>query len=187
MAQEPQIEEIASAEGGPASASAAPHKSKAPFIAIAIVVGLQLVLTFALTEFVIIPRIASSVNPDAKAAAQGEGSAHGGEGGKGGHGAAAQTVTFENIVANISGTVQSRYVKVSFVVEGTSADFAENIEANRAKLRDATLGILSGLTLQSLDQPGVKNIVRSDLLAAFDTAMHGKVVERLYFTDFVVQ
>ncbi len=179
--------------------------------AIAVLV-LMPVISFAMTKFVFIPQIQSAVvdaahqvsapgsggsdsaahstaKPDAHGAASAD--SHGG----GGHGAspaaastaASNTYPFENIVANLSGTSINRYVKVSFIVEGSRNDFASLAEANRVKMIDATLGVLSSLTSADLQNPGIKNTVRSKLIAAYDTVLKERVVTGLYFSEFVVQ
>lgn len=184
MAQEPQVEEITGSEGGIETAgSAGGHKPNA-LVPILVVVIMLPVLSFLMTEFVLIPRMAKALGAEAKAEEAGKHAEGGAEAGAKGP---MQQAVFDDIVANISGTVQSRYIKVSFTVEGHAEHFPELVEGNRAKLRDATLSILSTLTMRDLDKPGVKNVVRSDLLSAFETAMGGKVIENLYFSDFVVQ
>ena len=184
--------------------------------AIAVLV-LMPVISFAMTKFVFIPQIQSAVVDAAHQVSAGDGSNPGGgsgsaahstpkpdahgaasadsHGGGGGHGAApdaastaaSNTYPFENIVANLSGTSINRYVKVSFIVEGSRNDFAALAEANRVKMIDATLGVLSSLTSADLQNPGIKNTVRGKLIAAYDTVLKERVVTGLYFSEFVVQ
>ncbi len=181
--------------------------------AIAVMV-LMPVISFAMTKFVFIPQIQSAVVDAAHQVSVADGSvsgaaasaasapkpdAHGassaGAHGGGGHGAApaaasnasSNTYPFENIVANLSGTSINRYVKVSFIVEGSRSDFASLAEANRVKMIDATLSVLSSLTSADLQNPGIKNTVRSKLIAAYDTVLKERVVTGLYFSEFVVQ
>ena len=109
--------------------------------------------------------------------------AHGGEA----TGASGNSYEFEGIIANLSGSSINRYVRVSFVVEGSNSDFATVIDANRVKLIDATITVLSSLTSLDLQNPGVKNHVRSKLMAAYDAVLKKRMVEGLYFSEFVVQ
>ena len=175
--------------------------------AIAVLV-LMPVISFAITKFVFIPQIQSAVVDAAHQVSSADGSGHAAAGaatgghsapaagahGGGGHGGAAETAAassntypFENIVANLSGTSINRYVKVSFIVEGSRPDFSVLAEANRVKMIDATLGVLSSLTSADLQNPGIKNTVRSKLIAAYDTVLKERVVTGLYFSEFVVQ
>lgn len=118
--------------------------------------------------------------------------AHGGGGD--GHGGAAvdagvsgDTYEFEGIIANLSGSSMNRYIKVSFIIEGKGNDFAGIIDSNRVKLIDATITVLSSLTSLDLQNPGIKNHVRSKLIAAYDSVLKSRMVEGLYFSEFVVQ
>jgi flagellar protein FliL len=97
------------------------------------------------------------------------------------------TYEFKDIVANLSGAMRSRYIKVSFTLEGKSADFAGLMKGNEAKIRDATLAVLSDLTIQDLEEPGVKNIIRNNILSSINQALNTTAVEQLYFSEFVVQ
>ena len=117
-------------------------------------------------------------------------SAHGGGGGEGAAtpaGPSGNTYQFDSIIANLSGSSMNRYVKVSFIIEGTGNDFAGIIEANRVKLIDATITVLSSLTSLDLQNPGIKNHVRSKLIAAYDAVLKKRMVDGLYFSEFVVQ
>lgn len=105
---------------------------------------------------------------------------------KGEHG---EGLTYEikDIVANLSGAMRSRYIKVSFTIEGKSKAFPETMKVNEAKIRDATLAVLSDLTIQDLEEPGVKNIVRNNIIDSINQALRGSEVQQLYFSEFVVQ
>ena len=163
-------------------------KGKSPLVPIILVVVLVPGLTFAITQFLVVPKIkhivadaVASANAEHKDPDQSEGHA------KNDPGKELQSYEFEDIVANLSGALHSRYVKVSFTVEGTDPQFVEQIELNKAKLIDTTLGTLSSLTIMDLEQPGVKNMLRNDLLKAFELALNKELIEQLYFSEFVVQ
>lgn len=169
-----------------------------PLIPILLVIILLPVLTFLMMEYFIIPRLKTVLSQELGNSASREGATEAGPGGggaghgsNGGHGAegreGADTYKLENVVANLSGSLKSRYVKVSFTLEGHHPAFHEIVQHNEAKLVDTTLGILSTLTLSDLEEPGVKNVLRSDLPNAFESALNGKVIEQLYFSEFVVQ
>jgi len=101
--------------------------------------------------------------------------------------AAGKTYEFKNIITNISGSLQSRYIKVSFTIAGDDPTLAAQVEENKAKMTDATLVVLSALTLSDLEQPGIKNIVRSDLLGTYEALFHERLIKELYFSEFVIQ
>lgn len=98
------------------------------------------------------------------------------------------TYEFANIVVNLSGTMGTRYLKVSFVVTGVKPDtIKETFESNKARLTDVTLGVLSSLTLADLEEPGAKNVLREKLVTAYNQALGAAVADQVYFSDFVVQ
>ena len=104
-----------------------------------------------------------------------------------GEAVAISTYEFDGIIANLAGAMRSRYVKVSFMIEGSDPEFSTTIEKFRPKLIDATIGVLSALSIQDLEDAGVKNVLRNDLMGAFENVMRKRLVEGLYFSEFVVQ
>jgi flagellar protein FliL len=193
-----------------AAAPAKPSSASSPWLPVLVVIIILPILSFVVTDMVMIPRVKKALGEIAtlqtenahpaagghepaptaakpKKEAKKAASAHGG----GGHGEAAAPaeagVKFENVVANLSGSMKSRFVKVSFTIEGDQEDFAEVIKASKVKIIDSALGILGALTVAELEEPGMKNIVRSDLISGFNQALKGEVVQRLYFSEFVIQ
>lgn len=168
-----------------------------PWIPVIAVIVLFPILSFVMTQFVLIPKIQAAVGAageDAHGGGDGHGDdAHGGGDGSGddAHGGDADApmiqYKFDDIVANLHGTMQSRYVKVSFTAEGSDPDFEALMETNKVKITDITIGVLNALSMKDLEQAGVKNIVRNDLLNAFHTALKGKVIHQIYFSNFLVQ
>jgi len=175
----------------PAAEPEASAKGGNPWRPVFAIVVIMPVLNFLMAEYMIIPRMNAAKGGGAAA---GHGSSSGGHdsgGGEEGHGGEnggqLQSYELANVVTNLSGSLKSRYLKVSFTMEGSRPDFATFIEQNRVKLLDSTLGILSVMTIADLEKPGIKNTLRSDLINAFDTVLNGRVVEQLYFSELVVQ
>lgn len=156
--------------------------------------------TFAVAEFVLLPRLhaklgAPPADAQAKAdpapaedAAPGDGA----EGRKDGHGApgakGAGNYEFNNVVVNLAGTMGTRYLKTSFIVTGIGGKNVKTIfESQKARLTDITLNVLSSLTLADLEEPGSKNVLREKLVAAYNQALGKRLVEQVYFSDFVIQ
>ena len=154
-------------------------------IPVASIIIMVPLLTYLVGEFVLIPRIRNLINEDHSlergADLNSETQALGNEN--------FQIFEFEDIVANIVGAVpsQSRYVKVSFTVEGLDPDFKSLMESNRARIIDATLGVLSGFSVTDIQEPGFKNLLRNDLLNTYEIALKKRVIQQLYFSEFVVQ
>jgi flagellar FliL protein len=198
MAQEAPKGKSAAAPAA-AGAEAAPAASGGggwlPVIVVLIAVPL---LSFAMAEFVLFPRLekrlaangvvppAGEEKPAAKPAASGHG--HGkAEGEHGGEGSAAQSYEFKDIVSNLAGEMKSRYIKVAFTAYGSDPKFTETIEANKAKLLDTTLGVLGSLNLAEMEDSSIKNKVRSSLVQAYHTVLHARIIEEVYFSEFVIQ
>ena len=155
-------------------------------------------LSFAVAEFVLLPRMAkklASVKVGETAeeheapAAEGkeEGKGHGEKGKEGKESGNPATYEFQNLVVNLAGTMGTRYLKTTFIVTGTDSKIKETFEAQKAKLTDITLNVLSSLSLADLEEPGAKNVLREKLVLAYNQALGRKVAEQVYFSDFVVQ
>ncbi len=163
-----------------------------------VVVLLTPALTWAVAQFVLIPQLKkelaagpggkSGATPAAPAKSEGkpkEGKE--GKGGKGEAGASANGYTFENIVVNLAGTMGTRYLKTTFLVTGSEEGIKATFEGSHAQLVDVTLNVLSSLSLTDLEEAGAKNIIREKLIQAYNQVFGRKVVEQVFFSDFVVQ
>jgi flagellar FliL protein len=152
--------------------------------------------TWAVTQFVLVPqfqkKLATAIPPteEAAATAAAESPAHGeGKGGKEGKEGkdGAPNYEFQNVVVNLAGTMGTRYLKTSFLVTGADSSIKGIFEANKPRLTDVTLNVLSSLSLADLEEPGAKNVLREKLVAAYNQALGKKVADQVYFSDFVVQ
>ena len=183
----------------PASASApaavaAPHsggiKAWIPTIA---AILLAPALTWAVGQFVLIPQLQKKLTAapatEQAGAEAAHGESHGGkeakEGKEGKEGS--PNYEFQNVVVNLAGTMGTRYLKTTFLVTGADANIKSIFEANKPRLTDVTLNVLSSLSLSDLEEPGAKNVLREKLVAAYNQALGRKVAEQVYFSDFVVQ
>lgn len=194
------------------TAPAAPAaKAGSPVLLWIILTGVSLVgaagVSWALAEFVLLPKLKSISTASAEhgsAAAPEEavapivptpppGAAAKSGGGHGGHGGSSdpvsdtRTYAFNNIVVNLSGTMGTRYLKVSFVVISQRTDLAPLMESRHIEMQDATINILSSLTLADLEESGAKNLIRSRLANAYNELFRARIVEQIFFSEFVVQ
>ncbi len=204
-----EAKDTASAGGtaAPVEASAAKAKSggfKAWLPAIAAII-LAPAATFGVAEYVLLPRLQAklalpAVDPHAKTdhataaaeepeEAEPEKEEKGGHGGKEGKEATGgPNYEFSNVVVNLAGTMGTRYLKTSFIVTGVGGKNVRNtFETQKAKLTDITLNVLSSLTLADLEEPGSKNVLREKLVAAYNQALGKRLVDQVYFSDFVIQ
>jgi flagellar FliL protein len=153
------------------------------FLPILLVVILVPALSYAMTEFFVIPKIKASL---AEAGHVEKADDHGSLPETKKH-EATHPVEFADIVSNLSGSMKSRYIKVSFTAYSSDPEIESRMEHEKAKLLDATIGILSSLSLSELEEAGVKNRVRNELLLAFESVLHARLFDELYFSEFVVQ
>jgi flagellar protein FliL len=191
----------APAEKGEAVAAAAPAaggSSKLGLFAAIGAVVLAPALSIAAANFVLLPKLEKKLGAapaatataaaDAPAAEAPPAEAKDGKEGKGGKdGKAAPTYEFSNVVVNLAGTMGTRYLKTSFIVTGAEVGLPAAFEAKKAQLTDVTLSVLSALTLADLEEPGSKNVLREKLVGAYNEVLGRKIVDQVYFSDFVVQ
>lgn len=180
-------EEKASAEAKEV-APAAPAKAPSAWPPIIAVLVLMPVISFGVTQFVLIPRIKAAVMQQGggkteKPAAEHHEKAHD----KKGEGKGEGSYEFSNIVVNLTGSGGTRYLKASFTVVGSKPGLKEIVTENKNQLLDVAINVLGSKSMTDLESPGSKNMVRNDLLESFNQALKDTVVEQLYFTEFVVQ
>lgn len=181
MADEPKVEEVKDGEEKE-------KKGGSPWLPLAIVIILLPVLSYAITDFVLIPKIKKSIHKTITGATASASPDHSsGKDAKSPNEPDMVIYEYKNIVANLAGSMQSRYIKVSFIVESPMPDFVEIMDENQGKIKDATLTILSSLTIGDLEKTGVQGRVRTDLLTAFANVLKSDIIAHLYFSEFVVQ
>ncbi len=184
-------------DGKEEAKAAAPAGGGSPWLPILVVIVVLPILSFVVTEMVMLPRLKKALGEIAAVQQESAQPAHGGpmatekketkKKAEKAEGDAGKEVKFENVVANLSGSMKTRFVKVSFSLEGEGDEFADTIKENKTKLIDSALSILGALTVAELDEPGMKNIVRSDLINAFNQVLGKPTVTGLYFSEFVIQ
>jgi flagellar FliL protein len=188
-----EAKESAPAEAAAPAAAGGGLKSWLPVIAALV---LAPAISFAVAEFVLLPRLTAKLNAAPVApAAEGEHAApeaaapdapaHGGKKGEKEAGSGPGTYEFANVVVNLAGTMGTRYLKTSFVVTGKNVKPA--FESDKARLTDVTLSVLSSLTLADLEEAGAKNILREKLVGAYNQTLGKHLVDQVYFSDFVIQ
>ena len=106
-------------------------------------------------------------------------------------GASGEKVTYEikDIMTNVGSenVGQVRYARVSFVLEGQGEVFSDLIKRNEARFIDVTLDVFSVLSVEDLNNPNIKNIVKNQLLQRFEEILGNKRIENLFFSQFVIK
>ena len=188
----------AAAAAAPASAAPAGKSLLGTLLPVVLVVVLAPAVSWLVMQYVMLPQLEKRLGAasGAPAATQEPSPAPAPAPAKGAHGAkkgetavvsAPNTYEFSNVIVNLAGTMGTRYLKTTFLVTGSDQKLNDTFVANKAKLVDITLNVLSSLTLAELEEAGAKNIIREKLVNAYNQALGHKVVEQIYFSDFVVQ
>lgn len=191
-----------------ASTPLVPKKSGNPLMPIIAVVVLVPALCYAVMDFVIIPKIKTSLGAPAAPAAPAKADAHGakkksdphaaksgghggGGHGGGGHGAvdapAEGVAPFGSIIVNLAGSNNSRLLKATFDVKSEDPNIADIVKENLPALRDAANTIMSSQTINSQDIASGRELIRKSLISQFNRLLGGEVIDQVYFSEFVVQ
>lgn len=167
-----------------------------PWIPVAVVLILLPILSIGIANFLILPQFKKAIieatggeEPHEEVYAEVEEGGHGGgHGESGGHTAAGgfQVYEFDTIKTNLA-RPNTKLIIVKFTLSGKSPIFSQKIESYKAPLIDATLKRLSLLTSVDTQTPGIQNVVKNDLIENFNEILGEKMVENLYFIDFVTQ
>jgi flagellar basal body-associated protein FliL len=188
----------------PDSTSGTPSAPKAKggsMIPVMAVIFLVPALCYATTQYVLLPKLKAAMGAPA-----GDHAEHAVEGAKkgdhkkesGGHGAKekgkgkgtgnyAHSHEFGDVIVNLAGAKGTRYLRARFSLASNDTNLETLVKTNENQLRDVAIGVLATQTLDSLEAPGARNAVRNELIAQFNHALHGELVEQIYFTEFVVQ
>lgn len=135
------------------------------------------VIAYALTTFVLIPKIQGG-----KA-----GSSLAGDGTQGASKSKVTVPLAEKILVNVAGTAGTRYLVANITLVGKKADLKEKVESNDPELRDAASSILGIKTISDLEKPGMRNMIRSELIAAFNDILGKESITDIFLTEFAVQ
>jgi flagellar FliL protein len=171
---------------GPASEAASVKTGAAgfkPWLPLVLNLALMPVLAYAMTTFVLLPKVNGSRAAEAPAS--------------GGHGGASTeasaphgkvTAALSNkVLVNVAGTKGTRYLLANVTLVGARAGLPGMVEKHDAQLRDVTASVLASKTIDDLGQPGARNQIRTELIAAFTSVLGDGWVTELYLTDFAIQ
>ncbi|MGC8744148.1 MAG: flagellar basal body-associated FliL family protein [Verrucomicrobiia bacterium] len=144
------------------------------------------VFAYITTMYVMLPKIEKSlgVSASSSGAKEGEkGEANASEK----DGKAKQTYQLSKIIVNVSGSAGTRYLLGSFTLVGTAADFKNRMDDHKDQLLDIASSIMSTKTISDLEKPGARNLIRNELISAFNNALGGSYIKEIYITEFAIQ
>ena len=172
--------------GPAAEQKAAPAKGGNPWIPLIANIVLMPAIAYGLTTFVLIPKLTGGAKPAEEAPAAEESHANGDA--KGAHPKGRITAPLGGkVLVNVAGTSGTRYLVASMTLVGKNAEFKENVERNDPQLRDVAASILSSKTLSDVDKPGMRNIIRAEMISAFNDILGKEAVLDIYLTAFASQ
>jgi flagellar protein FliL len=91
------------------------------------------------------------------------------------------------VLVNVAGTQGTRYLLASIVLVGAEPNLKSLVDAADAQLRDAASSILSSKAIADLEKPGSRNLIRSELVSAFNNILGHGLVKEIYLTEFAIQ
>lgn len=93
----------------------------------------------------------------------------------------------QGLVVNPAGSAGNRYLAVSLAFESKSQSVVEEIKNKRVVVRDAVLALLSEQTVDELSDPSRRDDLKKMLRNETNSLLRNGTVDRLYFTEFVLQ
>ncbi|MDX1952354.1 MAG: flagellar basal body-associated FliL family protein [Verrucomicrobiota bacterium] len=155
------------------------------------------VVAYCLTTFVLIPKLKGAAKSTSAEHVE-EADSHGakaestGAHDSGGHDEKGRktkiTVPLSGkTLVNVAGTMGTRYLMASITLVGTSPNLKTAVEKSDAELRDAAASTLSNKTISDLEKPGIRNLVRTELIAVFNSILGKGMVSEIYLTEFAIQ
>ena len=148
-------------------------------------------VAYGVTTFVLLPQLQKGLGltPSTSAPAAHPASGHGAEPAASPEPATGTKVQvpLSKLIVNVSGTMGSRFLMVSLIMVSTTADFPAMVKEREAQLKDTAGTILGTKTIPDLEKPGARNLIRSELITAFNHVLGGATVQEIYFTDFAIQ
>jgi flagellar FliL protein len=146
-------------------------------------------LAYALTVFVIVPRLRGSDSEAASSkssAGEKAGAANAARKDASGKSKVLAPLSGK-VLVNIAGTMGTRYLLANLTLVGSKPDFKAEVEQNDAQLRDAAAGALATKSIADLEKPGARNLIRTELINIFNGALGEGTVMDLYLTELAIQ
>lgn len=206
---------MSEAKEAPAAPAAAPAgggiKAMLPLI---LNLVLMPAIAFAMTQFVLVPKLSApsaahaeagdgheaAADPhaapddghgkkeDSHGAAKDDGHGKKDDGHGGGGGAKAGPVPLSGkILVNVAGSAGTRFLQANISLVSPKSNLKDLVEKYDAQLRDAASGALSTKTISDLEKTGARNLIKAELLGQFNIILGSGTVTDVYLTEFAIQ
>ncbi|MCS3698885.1 flagellar FliL protein [Salinibacter ruber] len=93
----------------------------------------------------------------------------------------------KGLVVNPAGSRGNRYLAISIVFEMEAPKVKKEMEAKKVIIKDAVLRLLSERTVEELSDPERRDNLKKSLREEANGILSKGEVDRLYFTEFVLQ
>lgn len=93
----------------------------------------------------------------------------------------------DGLVVNPAGSEGNRYLAVSIAFEAGEASVETELKNKKVVVKDAVLRLLSERTVDELSDPERRDDLKAALLKETNRILTNGTVDRLYFTEFVLQ
>lgn len=93
----------------------------------------------------------------------------------------------EGLVVNPAGSQGNRYLAVSVVFETNAPAVEEELKKKKVIIKDAVLRLLSQQTVEELSDPERRDSLKNALREEANGILNEGEIDRLYFTEFVLQ
>lgn len=147
-------------------------------------------LAYAITTYVLLPQLQKGLGiaPAAQVSGKHESGSEKKKGGKeGGESAKQEMFVMNKVLVNVANTMGSRYLLSSFTLAGSDPELRSKVEKREAQLRDLAMGILSTKTINDIEKPTIRNLIRSELMSAFNNVLGPDTIQEIYITEFAIQ
>ncbi len=165
-------------------------------------------MAFVMTNYVLLPKLKAELGGGSggheegakpeKSAGHEPAKAEGGHGGgkeakpagkeaAGGKGGPRVTYQLNKVLVNVAGSAGARYLIANYTLVGSSADFKAKLDERKDQMLDVAIGVMGTKSIADLEKPGARNLIRNELMSAWNNALGGNVVKEIYITEFAIQ
>lgn len=93
----------------------------------------------------------------------------------------------DGLVVNPADSDGTSYLAVSIAFESKSGGLSTEMEKKKVVVKDTILTLLSRQKTKELSDPSRRDTLKDELIGATNQVLNGGTVDRLYFTEFVLQ
>lgn len=93
----------------------------------------------------------------------------------------------DTFIVNLADAGQRRYLKVTMTLAYFEEDLEEELEGRVSQIRDIIIKVLRQKTGDDLQEEDAMDDIRGELVEALNKVVRGGRIERVYFTEFVIQ